>query len=191
LILYRTLELGGYRPLARALLRIDLRGAERVPATGPVVVAANHESIWDPFVLGAVIRRPIRFMAKAELWRHPLLAAAMNGFGTFPVQRGGGDVTALRRAVELLERGEAIGVFPQGTSKLELPRRYQRGAARLALETGAALLPVRLTGTRRLLRPGLPKVRIDVLAPIAVERCRPTVASAKLLTARLEEAIAG
>jgi 1-acyl-sn-glycerol-3-phosphate acyltransferase len=130
-------------------------------------------------------------MAKAELWRHPLLAAAMNGFGTFPVQRGGGDVTALRRAVELLERGEAIGVFPQGTSKLERPRRYQRGAARLALETGAALLPVRLTGTRRLLRPGLPKVTIDVLPPIAVERCRPTVASAKLLTARLEEAIAG
>lgn len=191
MILYRALETVGFRSCVRALLRMDVRGSEHVPERGPVVLAANHESIWDPFVLGALTERPIRYMAKAELWRYPLLRSAMNAFGTFPVERGGGDLQAVHQGVALLERGEIVGIFPQGTSRLDLPRRYQRGAARLAIQTGAVLVPVRLTGTRRLLRPGFPKVTMEALPPIVVERGRATVAAAKQLTARLEEAIAG
>jgi 1-acyl-sn-glycerol-3-phosphate acyltransferase len=188
--LYGVLDRLGFRPALRALLRMEVRGREHVPASGPVILAANHESIWDPFVLGVLTERPIRYMAKAELWRYPLLRQLMDGFGAFPVDRGGGDVKALRHGVELLRRGEVLGVFPQGTSKRDAPRRFHRGAARLALITGAPIVPVRLIGTRGILRPGLPKVTIEALAPVRVEPGKPTVAAAKGLTATLEEAIA-
>lgn len=191
MILYRALDAVGFRPFLRTLLRMDVIGSTHVPARGPAVLVANHESIWDPFVLGVLTERPIRYMAKAELWRSPLLAKVMDAFGTFPVERGGGDLGAIARAVRLLEQGEVLGIFPQGTSKLGAPRRYQRGAARLALEAGALLVPVRLTGTRGILRPGLPRVTVQALPPIAVERGRATIAAARALTASLEEAMAG
>jgi 1-acyl-sn-glycerol-3-phosphate acyltransferase len=189
-ILYRVLDGAGYRRLARTALRMEVRGGEHVPARGAAILAANHESIWDPFVVGVLTERPIRFMAKAELWRHPLLRTVMDALGTFPVERGSGDLEAVGRAVGLLEAGEVVGVFPQGTSKLGEARPFLRGAARLALESGAPLVPVRLLGTRGILRPGLPRVTIEALPPIAVERGRPTIAAAKSLTARLEAAIA-
>ena len=73
------------------LYRVDLRGAEQIPATGPVILVANHESMIDPWLLGLTTPRPIRYMAKAELWRNPLLGRVMSWFGTFPVDRGSGD----------------------------------------------------------------------------------------------------
>jgi 1-acyl-sn-glycerol-3-phosphate acyltransferase len=189
-ILYHGLGALGFRPFLRVALRMDVEGGEHVPAAGPALLAANHESIWDPFVLGVLTARPIRFMAKAELWRYPLLRTALEAFGAFPVERGSGDTTAFARAVRLLEEGEVLGIFPQGTSKFDRPRRYQRGVARLALLTGTPIVPVRLLGTRGILRPGLPRVRIVAGPPLRVEPARPTVAAAKALTARLEEAIA-
>lgn len=190
MILYRGLSAIGFRPFLRTLLRMEIAGAEHVPASGPAILAANHESIWDPFILGVLTERPVHYMAKAELWRYPVLRGAMNGFGAFPVDRGGGDMRALRHGIALLERGEVLGVFPQGTSKLDAPRRFHRGAARLALLTGAPIVPVRMTGTRGFLRPGFPKVTLTALPPIGVEPARATVAAAKGLTARLEQAIA-
>lgn len=190
MILYRALDAVGFRPFLRTLLRMDVGGGAHVPARGPAVLVANHESIWDPFVLGVLTERPIRYMAKAELWRWPLLGRMMDAFGTFPVDRGRGDLSAMSRALRLLEQGELIGVFPQGTSRLGAPRRYQRGAARLALESGAPLVPVRLSGTRGILRPGLPTVTIQALPPIAIERGRVTIAAARTITARLEDVIA-
>ena len=84
-----------------------------------------------------------------------------------------------------------LGVFPQGTTRLDIPRRFHRGAARLALQTGAPIVPVRLHGTRRILRPGLPVVTMEAFPPIAVEQARPTIAAARGLTAELEEALIG
>ena len=169
---------------------MEVGGGTHVPAHGPAVLVANHESIWDPFILGVLTERPIRYMAKAELWRWPPVGRVMDALGTFPVDRGRGDVGAMSSALRLLEQGELLGVFPQGTSKLSAPRRYQRGAARLALESGAPLIPVRLTGTRGILKPGLPRVTIEALPPIQVERGRATIAASRALTAQLEEAIA-
>lgn len=187
---YRFLDRVGFRELLRALLRIELAGAEHVPSSGGVVLAANHESLMDPFVLGVATKRPIHFMAKAELFSHPPLARAMRAFGAFPIERGGGDRLAISEAASLLRAGEIVGIFPQGTSKLDRDRRWHRGAARLVLATGATLVPVRLENTRGILRPGLPKVRIVVAPPIRVEAARPTVAAARALTERLEVAIA-
>ena len=185
---YRILDGIGLRGLLRRLYRIEVVGAERIPASGPAIVVANHESIWDPFVLGVATPREIHYMAKAELFRLRPLAAAMRALNAFPVERGGGDRAAIGEAARRLGRGELLGIFPQGTSKPERQNGWHRGAARLALATGAPVVPVRLTGTRPL--PRRTQVRIAVGEPISVSPARPTVAGARALTERLEQAVA-
>jgi 1-acyl-sn-glycerol-3-phosphate acyltransferase len=194
-ILYQTLGNWVLRPLLEAAYRADVRGAQRIPREGPCILAANHESLVDPFVLGLATPRVVRYLAKAELYRNVLLRALMNGFGTIPVERGRGDRDAMARAREVLLEGAVLGIFPQGTSKPFRTRPFQRGAARLALETGAPIVPVCLVGTERILRPhrvrvGFPRVHVLVAPPIPVERRKPTIVLASELTARLEAEIA-
>jgi 1-acyl-sn-glycerol-3-phosphate acyltransferase len=184
---YATLDRIGLRSLLRRLYRIEVRGAERIPASGGAILACNHDSIVDPFILGVAARREIHYMAKAELFRFRPLAATMRSLNAFPVVRGGGDRTAMSEGALRLERGELLGIFPQGTSKPGRRAVWQRGAARLALATGAPLVPVRMTGTRSL--PLRTRVRIAVGEPIEVAAGRPTVAAAKLLTEQLEQAV--
>lgn len=194
MILYRLLHASGFRPLMRAVFRMEVAGAERIPAEGPCILVSNHESLVDPYVLGVVTERPIHYMAKAELWKYPLLRHVMNGFGAFPVERGSGDRLAFGRAGRLLERGELLGIFPQGTCAPRRVRPYFRGAARLALATGSPIVPVCMVGTEQLLRPhrlkvGLPKLRLLVARPFEVARQRPTLVAARELTRRVEETI--
>ncbi len=128
-------------------------------------------------------------MAKAELWRVPLIGRALEAFGAFPVERGAGDGSAMSRAASLLHAGEVIGIFPQGTSKQLPARAFHRGAARLALVTGAPIVPVRLVGTRGFPRPGRRRTSVQVREPIVVRPAKPTVAAARELTARIAQAI--
>ena len=192
--LYGLFELVRFRRWFARLYRVDLRGAERIPASGPVILVANHESMLDPWLLGLATPRPVRYMAKAELWDHPVIGRIMDLFGTFPVDRGAGDRTAVGRGAALLEAGEVLGIFPQGTCLPYRHRPWFRGAAKLALATGAPIVPVCIVGSEKALRPGKPKIglpRITILVgePIAVARGRPTVAAARELTARIEQAI--
>ena len=184
---YGVLHRIGFRNLLRRFYRIEVVGAERIPASGPAIVVANHASIWDPFVLGVATEREIHYMAKAELFRVRPLAAAMRSLNAFPVERGGGDRAAISEAGRLLESGALLGIFPQGTSKPELQNGWHRGAARLALATGAPVIPVRLSGTRPL--PRGTRICIVVGEPISVSISRPTVAAARSLTERLEQAV--
>jgi 1-acyl-sn-glycerol-3-phosphate acyltransferase len=175
----------------RALYRLEVRGLERIPATGPLIVAANHESVLDPLVVGTAVPRALHFVAKDELWRIPALAPALDRLGGIPVARGRGDLDALGRALDVLSRGDAVGLFPEGGVRRE--GAWLRGAARLALRSGAPLLPVRVLGTAAALSPGrlgFPKLAVIVGEPIAVEPARPTVAAAKALTERLQRAVA-
>ena len=184
---YALLHRIGFRPFVRRLYSVDLVGGERIPVSGGCILACNHESIVDPFVLAVATRREIRYMAKAELFRGRILAAIFRALGAFPIERGRGDLGAFTEAERLVRDGHVLGIFPQGTSKQHLQRGWHRGAARLALSTGAPLVPVRMTGTR-----GLPlrtRVRIVVGEPIAVERERPTISAARSLTERLETAV--
>jgi 1-acyl-sn-glycerol-3-phosphate acyltransferase len=158
-----------------------------MPATGGAIVVANHESIWDPFVLAVATRREIHYMAKAELFRYRPLAAALRSLNAFPVERGSGDRAALGEAARRLQQGELLGIFPQGTSKPERQNGWHRGAARLALATGAPVVPVRLAGTRPL--PFPTRIRIVVGQPIQVPVARPTIAAARSLTSQLEETV--
>ena len=127
-------------------------------------------------------------MAKSELFRPRPLGWAMRSLNAFPVERGGGDRDAMSEAGRLLAGGAVLGIFPQGTSKPERQIGWHRGAARLALATGVPLVPVRLNGTRSM--PLTRGMRIVVGEPIAVETGRPTIAAAKSLTERVEQAIA-
>ncbi len=195
MILYRLLHAVGFRELLRRGYRIDVEGGERIPERGPCILVANHESLADPFFLGVATPRPIHYMAKVELWNNRIVGALMDGFGTFPIERGGGDSGALRHGIRLLEEGRVLGIFPQGTSKPRRNRPYLRGAARLAFATGSPIVPVCLVNTEKALRPakpkiGFPKIRILVGCPLEVDRQRPTVASARELTRQLEETIA-
>ncbi len=192
--LYRLLVCTGFRGWFGRLYRVELRGRDRIPAQGPAILVANHESMIDPWLLGLTTKRPIRFMAKAELWGYPVVRNLMDGLGTFPVSRGVGDREAVGRAGGLLAEGELLGMFPQGTCLPYRHRPWLRGAARLALSTGAPVVPVCIVGSERALRPGkfkvgLPRIRILVGEPIEVPQGRPTVAAAKELTARIERAI--
>jgi 1-acyl-sn-glycerol-3-phosphate acyltransferase len=184
---YRLARRAGLDEALRRLYRIEVVAADRIPASGAAILAANHESIWDPFVLGVATPREIHYMAKAELFRVWPLAAALRSLNAFPVERGGGDRAAMSEAGRLLRRGELLGIFPQGTSKPERQNGWYRGAARLALATGSPLVPVRLSGTRPL--PRRTAIRIEVGMPITVEPGRPTVAAARALTERLEQAV--
>lgn len=184
---YRFLHRLGFRGLLRRLYRIEVVHPERIPHAGPAILAANHESIWDPFVLGVATPREIHYMAKAELFRLRPLGAALRSLNAFPVERGGGDSAAISEAARLLDHGELLGIFPEGTSKPERQNGWHRGAARLALATGAPLVPVRLTGTRPLPMPT--RIRVAVGEPLFVEPARPTIAAARALTERLAQAV--
>jgi 1-acyl-sn-glycerol-3-phosphate acyltransferase len=193
-ILYEVAERTGYRFLLGHLYRVEVRGAERIPREGAVILAANHESMLDPWLLPLATRRPVRYMAKAELWRYAPVRWVMEKFGTFPVERGTGDRVAVGRAAQLLAEGELLGIFPQGTCLPFRNRRWHRGAAKLALATGATIVPVCLVGTERALRPGkfklgFPRVLVLVGEPIEVERAKPNLNGAKMLTDRIEAAV--
>jgi len=172
--------------LARLLYRIEIVG--RVPP-GACVVAANHESLLDPPLLALVTRRPLHFLAKVELWRYRPGAWVMDALGGIPIRRDRRDLLSVGRAEELLRTGECVAIFPQGTVQ---GGTWTRGAARVALETGAPLVPVRIVGTARALsrgRVGFPRIRIIVGEPILVEQSIPTVAEARVLTRVLQERV--
>ncbi len=192
--LYRTLGLYLLRPGLKIMYRVEVSGSERIPSAGPCVVASNHESTVDPFIMGLVTGRVVHWLAKSELWENSFAARIVDGFGAIRVDRGRGDRHAYEEALRLLKEGRVVGVFPQGTCLPIRGRPYYRTTAKLALATGAPLVPVGLVGTERVLRPyrtklGLPKVRIIVGSPLRIDRQKPTMVAARLLTDRLEAAI--
>ena len=137
-------------PILRLFFGMRVTGRENVPKTGAAIIAPNHKSFWDAFFIAAVLRRNVRFMGKAELFegRRGRLFIAL---GAFPVRRGSSDAEAIGTARTVLENGEVLALFPEGTrvrdpDVLGTPK---RGAVRLALETGAPLIPTAMTGTER------------------------------------------
>jgi len=133
--------------------RLSRIGREHIPAEGPVIVAANHRSFLDPFVIGTMARRPMYYVAKKELFRNRWQAWILSALGAFPIDRGSGDKDAMHTARELLERGECVLIFPEGTRVRPGPLgRAKRGVGRLALETGAPVVPVAVFGTERVRR---------------------------------------
>ena len=127
--------------------RIELVGRENIPQTGPVLMYANHPSAFDMVLIACRIRRKVHFMAKAELFENKLLAAFFLAMGAFPVHRGHGDAGSVKSAISLLNRGEIVGIFPEGTRTRERSQEQKKGgAALIAYHTGAPILPVAIEG---------------------------------------------
>ena len=159
-----------FLPFFLVYFRLQRIGREHLPESGPLLLASNHRSFLDPFVIGTLVRRPVYYMAKRELFEKRWQAWALNALGAFPVDRGSGDGDAMRTAREILERGDCVVLFPEGTrirrGPLESPH---RGIWRLALETGAPVAPVAVHGTeyvRRGWRIRPRKVRLRVGRPM-------------------------
>jgi 1-acyl-sn-glycerol-3-phosphate acyltransferase len=159
-------------PLFRLYFRMRVRGAEHVPQEGAAILTPNHKSFWDSFFLGVCTRRHLRFMAKTELIEAPY-GPLLIRLGAFPVRRGEADAEALETAREVLRQGGLLALFPEGT-RIRDPDELgdpKRGAGRLALESGAPLVPAAISGTEDLFAGGLPKpkrVQVAFAEPIPV-----------------------
>src|SRR4051812_24082920 len=140
-------------------------GREHVPE-GAVILASNHRSFLDPFVVGICLNRPVYFVAKKELFDRRLTGWFLNCLGAFPIKRGESDEESVETAKQILQRGDALVIFPEGTRIREGSLgQAKRGVGRLALETGAPVVPVAVHGTERArrgwrLRPVKVKVRL-------------------------------
>src|SRR5919205_406014 len=135
------------KPAILAYFRVRRLGREHIPSGG-VILAANHRSFLDPFVIGCCLPRPIYFVAKRELFKNPIIGWFLNCMGAFPVRRGESDEESVATALALLERGQAVVIFPEGTRiRSGSLGRPKRGVGRLALQSGAPVVPIALTGT--------------------------------------------
>ena len=147
----RTRLLSAGRPLAQAIIRgwydLEIHGAERVPATGPLVMAANHVGWIDGPLLAICSPRPVHALTKQEMFAHGMRGLLLAS-GQIPLDRFRVDVNAIRVAVQSLRTGLAVGVFPEGTRGAGDMTSPRAGAAYLALVTGAPVVPVSFLGTR-------------------------------------------
>jgi glycerol-3-phosphate dehydrogenase (NAD(P)+) len=136
------------QPFFHLYFRLSRIGREHIPTSGPVIFASNHRSFLDPFVIGVLSRRPIYYVSKSEIFKNPLVAWFVSSLGAFPVRRGAGDPEMMATAKAILERGDCLLIFPEGTrTRPGSLGRPKRGVGRLALETGAPVVPVALIGT--------------------------------------------
>ncbi len=140
--------------VCRVFGRWKVMGRGNIPGSGGALLCANHVSYIDPPALGAGATRPVRFMAKSELFEVPVFGFLIRRVGAFPVKRGTADRGALRKAVELVRDGELVGMFPEGArsfdGKLNDP---EMGAGMIALRAQVPVVPVALVNTEKLLRP--------------------------------------
>jgi glycerol-3-phosphate dehydrogenase (NAD(P)+) len=171
--LYWTLR-ALFVPFFLIYFRMQRIGREHLPRHGALILASNHRSFLDPFVIGTLVRRPVYYMAKRELFEKPWQAWLLNGLGAFPVDRGAGDAVAMDTARAILARGDCVVVFPEGT-RVRSPGLgdARRGVGRLALQTGAPVCPIAVVGSdqvRRGWRIRPRKVRLRVGAPLLFPR---------------------
>jgi 1-acyl-sn-glycerol-3-phosphate acyltransferase len=147
-------------PVLRLWFRLRIFGTEHIPATGAAIIAPNHKSLLDPFFVGIATRRHVRYMAKTELFKGPL-GWLLPRLGAFPVRRGRADAEAMLSARLILEQGGLVVIFPEGT-RIEEPGALgspHHGAGRLALQTGAPIIPAAIAGTHKLWLGPVPKPR--------------------------------
>jgi 1-acyl-sn-glycerol-3-phosphate acyltransferase len=149
--------------------RMQVRGLECLPATGPALVVADHDSYWDPVAIAVAARevRQIRALAKSTLWKNKFLAACMTEMGNIPIERGVSNEAALKTAIDELRNGACIGIFPEGTRSLGRPLRAHSGVGRLAEAVpDATVVCVRTNGSVDVVRvPKRPSITVEFYLP--------------------------
>jgi 1-acyl-sn-glycerol-3-phosphate acyltransferase len=167
--LFRKFLVAILRQLFHLVMKMDVDGLEHLPPDGPVVIACNHVTNFDVFPLQFSLPRPIFYMAKAELFKFPLMDVALRDLGAFPVYRGEKDQWAMRHARKVLENAQILGMFPEGTrNKGRGLGVAKTGTARLAIETESPIVPMVVIGTDEFFK-NLPRralVTVKLLPPL-------------------------
>ncbi len=165
---YRRVMIGA-SPIVNLWGRLEVSGLEHLPLEGPLLIAGNHDSFWDPIAIGMAARprRQIHALAKAQLWKNPIVGRVLDGMGQIPIDRGKGDVGALERAIADLRAGACIGVFPEGTRSRGKALRPRSGFGRLAQAVPEAAVRVcSVVGTPDIVRfPKRPAVKVRFFEP--------------------------
>ena len=135
------------RGFLHLIFRYKVEGQENIPADGGVIVALNHRSYWDVVFAGSIIRRPLRYMAKAALFENPLFARLITTFGAFPIQRGSGDIGAIKSALSILKGGNVMLIFPEGRRILDGSHPGGKpGVALIATMAKVPVVPICISG---------------------------------------------
>jgi 1-acyl-sn-glycerol-3-phosphate acyltransferase len=176
--MFRRFLVGVLRKLLKLVLKVEVQGLENIPKDGALILGCNHLTNYDVFPMQMVIRRPLFFMAKSELHKNPIMDIVLRNLGAFPVYRGQRDQWAIRHAQKVLEHGQVLALFPEGTrSRGRGLKVGKSGAARLAIQLGCPIIPVAINGTEKMFT-GFPKrtpIRLVIGSPIYPERGETTL----------------
>lgn len=150
-------------PFFGGIYRCRVSGAGHLPHNGPAMVIMNHKAYFDPVIAGMIFDRPLRYMAKKDLFANAAFRKLIVSLGAFPIDRGAGDREALKTALEILDRGEVLLMFPEGRRQRDdAVHEFLPGVGMIALRSGAPVVPLAMDGTQYMLRdgrPGLPALR--------------------------------
>lgn len=150
----------------KIFFRIKVKGRENIPDQGGAIIMSNHISAYDPPLLAAIFPRPVRFMAKKELFENPILRFVLFLADAFPVDRSTNDITAVKKSLSVIKNGEVLGLFPEGTrrpeGKLGNPK---SGSVMLAIKSGAPILPV---GIKNVKKDG--RITVNIGEPFTLEQ---------------------
>jgi 1-acyl-sn-glycerol-3-phosphate acyltransferase len=167
--LFRKILIFVLRQIFHLFMKMEVSGLEHLPPDGPVVIACNHVTNFDVFPMQFSLPRPIFFMAKAELFKFPLMDIALRNLGAFPVYRGEKDAWAMQHARRVLEKGRTLGMFPEGTrNKGKGLGVAKTGTARMAIENNCPIVPMIVIGTDGFFK-GFPRranVTVKLLPPL-------------------------
>lgn len=146
--------------------RIKIIGRENIPETGGVIICCNHMDFFDPVLLAVSTKRPIHFMGKKELFKNPIGRVFFENINAFPVDRGTADMKSFKKTLSLLNEGEAIGIFAQGTRIKEADvKSAKAGTAMFSLKTGSPVVPVGISGSYK----WFSKINIEFGKPLTFE----------------------
>lgn len=143
-------------PFIMLLFRIKVIGLKKIPR-GAAVICANHTSLWDPVLLGITLtaKNPLCYMAKKELFENPFLGFLLRHLGVFPVERESADLATIRKSIEVLKADKKVAIFPEGRRVREgdvAPNEVKTGVAMIAMRAGVPIVPIFLSGNKRMLR---------------------------------------
>ncbi|GAB6098462.1 lysophospholipid acyltransferase family protein [Halanaerocella petrolearia] len=157
-----------FRTLFKLGFSWEVNGGDNLPQSGPTIVVSNHVSNFDPPILAAALDRKVHYMAKKDLFKNPVADKVLKYYGAFPVRRGGADKSAIKKALQILDNGKVLALFPEGTrnpgSKL---KRAKLGIVMLATKSKVPILPVGLSGTGS---PFQREVEVNIGQPFKLKR---------------------